>query len=91
MKNVTELEMALLNQVKNYTVTQFSSSNFMWIYTEDLKGDMRVNRALISTLIQKGILEMDSYEEINDALKVKSDFYQVNENEIANFINISIK
>lgn len=93
MKNqiVTNQEMTLLNEIKSFTETQFSSSNFMWMYTDYMKGDMKINRGLMSSLIKKGIIEMDSYEDIDDAVKVNPYFFVVEENDIANFINISVK
>ena len=88
---VTNQEMTLLNEIKSFTETQFSSSDFMWMYTESMKGDMKINRGLMSSLIKKGIITMESYEEVDDAVKVNSFFFSVNENDIANFINISLK
>jgi hypothetical protein len=93
MKNqiVTNQEMTLLNEIKSFTENEFSSSNFMWMYTDYMKGDMKINRGLMSSLIKKGIIEMDSYEDIDDAVKVNPYFFVVEENSIANFINISVK
>lgn len=88
---VTNQEMQLLNDIKSFTETQFSSSNHMWMYTDYMKGDMKINRGLMSSLIKKGIIELESYEEIDDAVKVTSYFYVVDENDLASFINISTK
>jgi hypothetical protein len=91
MKNVTKLEMELLNQIKFFIENEFDSSAYMWMYTEYLKGDMKVNRALISSLIQKDIILMEGYEEENDAIRVRDIYFQVDNNDIANFINLSVK
>lgn len=88
---VTNQEMALLNDIKSFTETQFSSSDYMWMYIESMKGDMKINRGLMSSLIKKGIITMESYEEVDDAVKINKYFFSVNENDVANFINISLK
>ena len=88
---VTNQEMALLNHIKSFTETQFSSSDYMWMYIESMKGDMKINRCLMSSLIKKGIITMESYEEVDDAVKINKYFFSVNENDVANFINISLK
>ena len=88
---VTNQEMELLNDIKSFTESQFSSSDYMWMYTESMKGDMKINRGLMSSLIKKGIITMESYEEVDDAVKINKYFFSVNENDVANFINISLK
>lgn len=88
---VTNQEMQLLNEIKSFTETQFSSSDYMWMYTDYMKGDMKINRGLMSSLIKKGIITMESYEDIDDAVKVSDYFFFVNENDVAIFKNIETK
>jgi hypothetical protein len=90
MKTVTQQEMTLLNQIKNFIENEFSSSNYMWMYLSYMSGDMKINRGLMSSLMQKGIIAFNSFEDENDAIEVNQKYW-VEENFIANFINISVK
>ena len=89
---VTKLEMELLNKIKSYTEDVFSSDNPMWCYINGLQGiDMVIMRGVNSSLIKKGIITIESYQEKNDALKVNAKYYEENDDYIANFINLEVK
>tara|TARA_R110000868_G_scaffold109895_2_gene298339 strand:+ start:198 stop:476 length:279 start_codon:yes stop_codon:yes gene_type:complete len=88
---VTKLEMELLNLIKLYTEEQFSSDSPMWCYTNDIDTDMIIMRGVISSLIKKEIIKIESYQSKNDGLSVASKYYKVGEDYIANFINLEQK
>jgi hypothetical protein len=90
MANVTQKEMQLLNEIKAFTETKFSSSNYMWAYTDSLDSDMKVNRGLMSSLLQKGIIVFDSYECVDDAVKVDPNFWSVSVDDVAEFKNLNL-
>ena len=92
MKNqVTKLEMELLNLIKLYTEEDFSSDVPMWCYTNGINADMVIMRGVVSSLIKKGIINLDSNECKNDSLSVNSKYYEVGEDGVANFINLEEK
>lgn len=89
---VTKLEMQLLNEIKNYTEEHFSSDTPMWCYTNDLQDmDMIIMRGVISSLIKKGIVTIESYQSAKDGLSVVPKYYVVGSDYIANFINLEEK
>ena len=91
MTNVTQKEMQLLNEIKAFTETKFSSSNFMWAYVDSLDSDMKINRGLLSSLLQKGIILFDSYELVDDAVKIEPYFWSVSDdNNTAKFRNLNL-
>jgi hypothetical protein len=90
MKNVTELEMNLLTEIKEYTEKKFSSNNPMWIYTDAITSDMKRNRGVISSLLQKGIIYLESYQGYDDAICVNKDYFIENEDGTAEFTNINL-
>jgi len=91
MTNVTKLEMELLKKIKIYTEEDFSSDTPMWCYTNGIKVDMVITRGVISSLLKKGIISIESFQETNDALQVEKEYYEVGEDGIANFINLEEK
>jgi len=92
MAEVTKLEMEILNLIKDYTENEFSSDTPMWAYTNYLKCDMKVFRGVISSLVKKGIVTIESYQKTNDAVSVKKIFWLEDEiNYVANFINLEVK
>jgi hypothetical protein len=92
MKNqVTKLEMELLNLIKLYTEEEFSSDEPMWCYTNGINTDMIIMRGVISSLIKKGIINIESYQDKNDGLSIDSKYYEVGEDGVANFINLEEK
>jgi hypothetical protein len=92
MKNqVTKLEMELLNLIKLYTEEEFSSDEPMWCYTNGINTDMVIMRGVISSLIKKEIINIQSFECKNDGLSVNSKYYEVSEDGVANFINLEVK
>lgn len=88
---VTKLEMELLKKIKLYTEEDFSSDAPMWCYTNGIKVDMVIMRGVISSLIKKGIITIESFQDTNDALEVKKEYYEVGDDGIANFINLEEK
>jgi len=87
MKNITTNEMNLLNEIKNYTENYFSSSEPMWMHIKSMQSDMKKNRGLISSLIQKEIVKLDNTESI---IEIKKDYWLENNNSGTSFINLSI-
>ena len=68
---ITQLEKQVLLAIQKFTSEDFGSDNGNWAYVHEIAETVEIKklRALISTLSQKGILELvedyDSFLEIN--------------------------
>jgi hypothetical protein len=91
MKQVTQLEMDFLKKIKSFTETLFSSDEPMWAYLCQIEMDSKQVRALTTTLTKKGILKLTSLEKKNDSVQINQLYWQMIDNDIADFVNLEVE
>ena len=90
---ITKLEMELLNKIKSYTEDDFGSDSPMWCYTKAIKVNMTIMRGVISSLIQKGVVSIQSSQSENDALEVSCEYWEWSSEskDVAVFVNLEVE
>lgn len=97
---ITKLENQVLNEIKIFTSEHFSSDNGNWAYVQELADviDPKKLRGAISSLLKKGILNIDSIGCVDgNYVEITKNYYKETGNDTPagspeiEFINIEVK